>query len=271
MNSKHNIRNLYTPIQPPARISDERISYVEIFPEIKLYNYIYCYWNLKTIKPLNEPYNYRVVADGCIDVFFELTNHKEMFVMGFCNSFTEFDINTDFNYFGIRFLPGAFSSLFNVNALELNNRSEHLDLVQKKLFNFIQLLLSANTNIANLCFQLNNYFINYIYNNPQSFDNRFYNALANILYHKGQINLEKDLSNGISSRHLRRLFNFYIGDTAKSFCRVVRFQNLLKIQPSVNSFKTEKLFYDFGYYDQTHFIKDFKQFYGSTPSKALIE
>ena len=28
---------------------------------------------------------------------------------------------------------------------------------------------------------------------------------------------------------LQRLFNFYIGDITKSFCRIVRFQNLLKI------------------------------------------
>ena len=92
-----------------------------------------------------------------------------------------------------------------------------------------------------------------------------------ILKSKGSIIIEKDLNDGISSRHLQRLFNFYIGDTAKSFCRIVRFQNLLKIDPSVKLIKSEKSYYDFGYYDQTHFIKEFKLFYGKTPSKIATE
>lgn len=92
-----------------------------------------------------------------------------------------------------------------------------------------------------------------------------------ILKSKGSIIIEKDLNDGISSRHLQRLFNFYIGDTAKSFCRIVRFQNLLKIDPSVKLIKSEKSYYDFGYYDQTHFIKEFKLFYGKTPLKIAAE
>ena len=32
-----------------------------------------------------------------------------------------------------------------------------------------------------------------------------------------------------------------------------------------------KSYYDFGYYDQNHFIKEFKLFYGKTPSKIAAE
>ena len=77
------------------------------------------------------------------------------------------------------------------------------------------------------------------------------------------------MNTGVSQRQLRRLFEFYIGDTAKTFAKVVRFQNILRAKPSSQSLRQNKLFFDVGYYDQAHFIKEFKNFYGVTPSKAF--
>jgi transcriptional regulator GlxA family with amidase domain len=105
----------------------------------------------------------------------------------------------------------------------------------------------------------------------QAFDNdsRLYNAIEKILQEFGVVNIEQDLDTGISQRQLRRLFEFYIGDTAKTFAKVVRFQNILRAKPSSQSLRQNKLFFDVGYYDQAHFIKEFKNFYGVTPSKAF--
>ena len=100
-------------------------------------------------------------------------------------------------------------------------------------------------------------------------DNRLYEAIEIILEKFGVVQLEKDLNTGISQRQLRRLFKYYIGDTPKTFSKVVRFQNILRAKPSTQSLKQNKLFFDQGYYDQAHFIKEFKNFYGVTPSKAF--
>lgn len=271
MNLKYSIRSLYTPIQPSVQITDSQVSYVELLPDTRLQNFIYCYWNLKTAQVLDDIYNYRVVSDGCIDVVFDCTNQDKVYVMGYCNSFVEIDIDNEFNYFGIRFLPGIFPLLFNIDASELSNHYEHLSTVQPNLYNIIQQTINKCLSLQDLGNELNHYFINHINKIEKLFDNRFFCALEIILKSKGVINVEKDLNDGISSRHLQRLFNFYIGDTAKSFCRVIRFQNLLKIDPSIKLIKSEKLFYDFGYYDQTHFIKEFKLFYGKTPSKVIAK
>ena len=77
------------------------------------------------------------------------------------------------------------------------------------------------------------------------------------------------MDTGISQRQLRRMFDFYIGDSPKTFAKVVRFQNILMSKPSVQSLKSNKLFYDIGFFDQAHFIKDFKYMYGLTPTIAL--
>jgi AraC-like DNA-binding protein len=135
--------------------------------------------------------------------------------------------------------------------------------------NFIKNSLHANLCVDEIKNIFDNYFHQLVTNSTFNNDNRFYEAIEIILKNFGVIDVEKDLSTGISSRQLRRLFEFYVGDTAKVFSKVVRFQNILRAKPSAQSLRQNKLFFDVGYFDQAHFIKEFKHFYGVTPSKAF--
>jgi AraC-like DNA-binding protein len=264
-----NIRQFYTPIQPTVKQCADDVTYAEFLPDSSIQNYIYCYWQLKTTRPLTDQFNYRVVADGCIDIFFELNNLNESYVMGFCKKFTQFPLYNSFNYIGIRFLPSMFPQLFKVNAKALSNRFELLENVIPITSNFIKNSLNPGMRINEIKNIFNNYFLKTI--STASFDNdgRFYGAVQIILENAGVTDIENDLNTGISPRQLRRLFQFYIGDTAKIFSKVVRFQNILKAKPSTQSLKENKLFFNAGYYDQAHFIKEFKNFYGVTPGKAF--
>ena len=100
-------------------------------------------------------------------------------------------------------------------------------------------------------------------------DPRFYKAIQIILEKRGHLDLAQDLQTGLSPRQLRRIFNHYIGTTPKAFCNVVRFQHILNAKPSRQSLKDNKLYFDLGFFDQAHFIKQFKTFYGVTPSEAF--
>ncbi len=264
-----NIRSFYTPIQPTVKKAGENVSYTEYLPHTDIQNYIYCYWQLQTKEPLTAQFNYRVVADGCIDVFFELNNTAENFVMGFCRKFTEFPLANNFNYFGIRFLPTIFPQLFHVNAILLSNRFEHLQSVVPDLSEFISSHIQSEMSAVNIVNELDNYFLHLTNNTPFNNDSRLYEAIDVILKKYGVVDIENDLNTGISQRQLRRLFEYYIGDTPKTFSKVVRFQNILRAKPSTQSLRQNKLFFDVGYYDQAHFIKEFKNFYGVTPAKAF--
>ena len=122
-----NIRNLYTPIQPTINMSVEaHPSYKEFLPHELLQDYIYCYWELKTEQPLETPFTYRAVTDGCIDIFMELHSPRENLVMGFCKKFTEFPLEHSFHYIGIRFLPTMFPQFFGIDASLLSDRFQHL-------------------------------------------------------------------------------------------------------------------------------------------------
>jgi AraC-like DNA-binding protein len=263
------IRQLYKPIQPTVKQSADNVTYSEFLPDARIQDIIYCYWQLKTSTPLSEPFIYRVVADGCIDIFFELNNPKDNFVMGFCNRFTEFPLDNSFHYAGVRFLPTMFPQVFRINASELSNRFEMLDKVVPRVSSFIAANFHNQLTTEQIQNTFDSYFIQLV--EHTSFDNdvRLYKAIEKILKETGVVNIEQDLDTGISQRQLRRLFEFYIGDTPKAFAKVVRFQNILRAKPSSQSLRQNKLFFDTGYYDQAHFIKEFKNFYGVTPSKAF--
>lgn len=269
MNTLPGIRQLYTPVQPTVTATADNVSYIELLPHIQLQPYIYCYWELKTSQPLREQFRYRIVADGCIDIFFERTNPAENFVMGFCKTYTEFPLPHSFHYTGIRFLPTMFPQFFHINAAELSNRYEDLYMVAPAVSDFIRTTFDAVQPVEEIKKQLDSYFLQMLNTVSFEFDNRLYEAIDLILKNNGVLDIETDINTGISPRQLRRLFEYYIGESAKTFSKVVRFQNILRAKPSTQSLRKNKLFFDFGYYDQAHFIKEFKNFYGVTPSKAF--
>ncbi|MEO8763625.1 MAG: helix-turn-helix domain-containing protein [Ginsengibacter sp.] len=74
---------------------------------------------------------------------------------------------------------------------------------------------------------------------------------------------------GYSSKHLIHLFEHHVGVSPKSFLRIIRFQkSILEIERNGYTNFTS-LALDCGYYDQSHFIADFKNFSGFTPVEYL--
>lgn len=263
------IRQLYTPIQPTVKQSAENVQYTEFLPDPSLQHVIYCYWELKTTQTLSQPFIYRVVADGCIDIFFELHQPQENFVMGFCKRFTAFPLENSFHYVGVRFLPAMFPQLYKVDASELSNRFEHLNNIVPETSLFIAENFNSRLTLNQIKSTFDSYFIKRMANTTFDNDARLYRAINIILQKAGVVDVEQDLDTGVSQRQLRRIFEYYVGDTAKTFAKVIRFQNILRAKPSSQSLRMNKLFFDVGYYDQAHFIKEFKNFYGVTPAKAF--
>jgi transcriptional regulator GlxA family with amidase domain len=134
---------------------------------------------------------------------------------------------------------------------------------------FIRERIAPSATLSDIKTVLDNYFLLMLKAVRFNDDPRLYEALSRILETCGVLDVEKDLDTGISARQLRRLFQFYVGDSPKTFSKVVRFQHILRAKPSSQSLRQNKLFFDAGYYDQAHFIKEFRNFYGVTPSKAF--
>lgn len=74
----------------------------------------------------------------------------------------------------------------------------------------------------------------------------------------------------VSPRYLQKLFLRYTGLTPKLYSQINRFQLSLK-QLSHHSTSLTSVAYECGYFDQSHFIREFKTFTGLTPSSYSPE
>lgn len=76
---------------------------------------------------------------------------------------------------------------------------------------------------------------------------------------------------GVSERRLERLFNSSVGTTPKRFARITRFLDSCRVL-RYNDFETlTEVAYQGGYYDQSHFIKEFRDFAGVTPAAFVAD
>jgi AraC-like DNA-binding protein len=71
---------------------------------------------------------------------------------------------------------------------------------------------------------------------------------------------------GLSHRRFSQLFQDQTGLTPKAFCRVRRFQRVLRHIHTAREPEWTRIALDCGYYDQAHFIHDFQCFSGFTPT-----
>jgi AraC-like DNA-binding protein len=74
---------------------------------------------------------------------------------------------------------------------------------------------------------------------------------------------------GLSARRFIDAFQKEVGLTPKLFCRVRRFQNVLQFIENQPEIDWIQIALDCGYYDQPHFIHDFRAFSGINPSTYL--
>ena len=74
---------------------------------------------------------------------------------------------------------------------------------------------------------------------------------------------------GYSQKHFIRLFKENVGITPKAFLRVMRFQKAVQEIEQQKQIHWTTVAHDCGYYDQAHFINDFKTFSGYTPEQYV--
>ncbi len=206
MNAIESIRNLYTPVQPSVKQSAANVVYAEFLPDPALQRFIYCYWELKTTAPLDEPFIYRVVADGCIDFYFELSKPSANWVMGFCKQYTEFPLDNQFHYDGCPLSSYHVPAIVPVDASTLSNRYEALDVVVPEMACFISSRFHEGMKKVEMAGLFDQWFNAIIASVNFDEDDRLYEAIGIILQQSGVLNVETDLDTGISARQLRRLF-----------------------------------------------------------------
>jgi len=72
---------------------------------------------------------------------------------------------------------------------------------------------------------------------------------------------------GYSKKHFAEMFRKQIGVTPKSYLKIMRFQKAVKTIDASENIDWGTIAFECGFYDQAHFINDFKHFSGFTPEQ----
>ena len=174
------------------------------------------------------------------------------------------------DYFVVLFCPGINYAFYPIPQTELADKYLPLkEILPEKSENLIKKIATAST------FQERILIFEEFMANHQSvltnIPNQIYNIISAFYIDIYNDKNEKLMDNHYSDRHIRRLFENYIGISPKLFNLIIRHQKTLML---LNSNPTEDLTtiaLEQRYYDQSHFIKEFKRFQGCTPSSFINE
>jgi AraC-like DNA-binding protein len=163
----------------------------------------------------------------------------------------------------IVFRPHGVKSFFNFPITELLNENLSLQDLGINETNELEDKLFNSPNNKQRVIHLENFLIKrLIYNNEFE---RVEHAIKIIENSKGQIKAQ-DIAHEVclGIKQFERTFSKYVGVNPKKFASIIRFQNVLQMNSKYRKSMTQ-LAFDNGYYDQAHFIHDFKNFTGLTP------
>lgn len=91
-------------------------------------------------------------------------------------------------------------------------------------------------------------------------------AISLIRQTKGTLSIEEICAQmELSTKQLERKFLATVGVTPKVFSRITRFLNVCHHIDEFKDKNLTELAYDCGFYDQAHFIKEFRRFSGYPP------
>ena len=245
----------------PASVEFQRHS-----PSLWLNPYVRNFWMLRCGGVPASPRRHRVVPDGCIDLIFMRRGPTEVYRASIVGTMTrpiEEELTSHVDYIGIRFNPGGFRHFFQTPPRELTDRIVSLEdlLSPSRLAERLAERCSLTACLRNLEDELSRRF------RSEERDLLPAGVLETISARQGNVPMTQlGRMAGCSPRHLRRMFHESIGIGPKTFCRIIRFMSafrMLRRNPRL-SFLDVAL--DAGYYDQAHFIHEFEDFYGSSPS-----
>jgi len=244
-------------------------------PPKALSNIVYQYWTLDgTVSP-DETYIHRTLANFRPELIFhyggpfrELVADDKIAgafttgIHGQTNQIRRFTAKESYGIFGVLLHPYVIPVLFGMSSTDFKNELVDLALLGQHGKDITDKMMLAKDNTERL--QLINHFLT---QRLREFDRpEIVYAAQQVCSLKGLVNIKK-LTNGValSHRQFERKFKEHIGFSPKTFARIVRFKSLLNSYKKGDSTLT-KVAYDFGYYDQAHFIEDFKQFSGYSPN-----
>ena len=255
-------------------------------PHPDLESIISCYWTLE-VPADKDVQRQRIVPDGTIEMAFILgddikryTSEEEFIiqprsmVLGQIIDPFYIEPTGTVNTFAIRFYPYGFANFVSVPIKDLAKTETPIEVLfgeeaAKKLEQDIiqatgteqriEIIESFLQNKLNEQVMVSNIVTNIVRE-----------TIDTLLATKGNASITDILKGDLSKRRqLERMFVKQVGVSPKQLGKLIRLQSALKMLLNQEDESLTNIAYSSEYYDQAHFIKDFKEFTGVSPKEFL--
>ncbi|MEP6952055.1 MAG: helix-turn-helix domain-containing protein [Ginsengibacter sp.] len=259
------------------------LSYTQYKPSGTLANYIECYWICRGPLITTAPVE-RLIPGGRTEMILnfghpmqfmapdELSDGKAIsgaHIMGQRNRIYYARQNGDTDLLGVRFKPGGVSAFTKLPLSNLLNQIIPAEYVLGDSLKDWENRLTEKKNDADKIYLLDTLIMQITKGTTTEW--------TSVCKAVETIRKDKPVSvnalcneNESYYKKLERAFMKYVGYTPKSYCRIVRFNRAIR-QMQINKKSLTSVCYDCDYYDQSHFIKDFRQFTGTAPKHFQVE
>lgn len=254
------------------------MKFTKINPHPDLEQFIVCYWMMQSNDP--TPKIDKIIPDGFTELIFNYGNvYKAKTSQGWQLQTPNLFAGQISSYFylentgttasvAIKLKPAALSQLFNLKMDQYTDKILDLDTFPNQQLATLKEKILPFKDEYQLKLVLDNYFIE---RSHSATENPLNNTLNLIFKSNGMASVAEmaDIA-GVGERQLERLFKKFVGLSPKYYARIIRFNYIFQLIKSKKSTWTE-IVYQSGYYDQSHFIRNFKAFTGEDPSSYFFD
>lgn len=258
------------------------MNYQTFQPNSDLESLVSCYWTLE-VPAESDAKKQRIIPDGTIEMAFILgddikryTSENDFIIqpraMVLGQTIESFYIEPTgyVNTFAIRFYPFGFANFVTIQLKDLANKETPIELLfGEKTAKELELKIIEATN-SNERIKIIETFLLGKLNEKTTINIIVKTTIDALLATNGSASIGTILKEDLSKRRqLERNFTKQIGVSPKQLGKVIRLQTALKMLLNKKTKNLTDIAYKSEYFDQAHFIKDFKEFTGINPKDFL--
>ncbi len=255
-----------------------KLELYSIWPELQPYVKEICSMESDTATSFISPI--RVLPDACVELFINFSNRQDSlatvtgkkvfdnsqsYVVSRMSNFMDVQMKSKTGFISVCFYPSTAYLFFQLPMSEVADSLTDLQYLWQTEANAMEEEIGNAADNEHRAAVIQHYLL------KQLRKNRLDKTIAYCVH---EIKKADNLFSvagladkvGMSQRQLSRKFNHCIGLSTKEFIHINRFIGSLKYLKKYPDMSLTDIAYESGYYDQAHFIHDYKAFAGLTPS-----
>jgi AraC-like DNA-binding protein len=256
------------------------IGYAEHDAPADLASHVLCFWTRLEDAGAPQSRVHRVVPDGCVDIVVEVgratgSEVLDVYAVGAMTTALVVEGVGPRLFIGVRFRPGSAMAALGVPAAELTDDRVALDALIENSESELAALQSAESNEARFAAVVE--LVRRRLRGSAAVPRSVRAAVHRILGARGDLRIAALASDvGITRQQLAKQFAAHVGVAPKMLARIARTQAALARADAARASYPRNvdwsaIAYELGYYDQPHFIDEFREITGRTPTEWAKE